>query len=153
MGEDMACNRVHHIGYVTASIATSADEYMRATGLAWDGRIFHDPLQMVRVTFLMSSDHRSAMIELVEPAGRRSPVNAFLRGGGGLHHICLEVDDLTAQIEASRGAGCALVRVPLPAVAFGASKIAWITTPAGQLIELLQRSESSRGLTANSPSE
>ena len=66
-------------------------------------------------------------------------MNRFLAAGGGLHHICLEVADLDVHIEASRAAGCTLVRVPLPAAAFGGRKIAWITTPTGQLIELLQR--------------
>ena len=136
----MSVTRLHHIGYVTASIAGSVEEYTKATGLVWDGAIIHDPLQMVSVAFLGSGVGGSAMIELVEPAGRRSPVNRFLEAGGGLHHICLEVVDLPAHIEASQAAGCTLVRVPLPAVAFGGRKIAWVTTPSGQLIELLQRS-------------
>ena len=136
----MSGNRLHHIGYVTASIAASVEEYTKATGLAWDGIIIHDPLQMVSVAFLGSCDDGSAMIELVEPAGRRSPVNRFLEVGRGLHHVCIEVADLPAHIEASRAAGCTVVRIPLPAVAFGGRKIAWITTPSGQLIEFLQRS-------------
>lgn len=135
----MSPTRFHHAGYVTASIADSVEEYARTTGLVWDGRIIHDPLQMVSIAFLGSSEGGSALIELVEPAGRRSPVNRFLAAGGGLHHICLEVADLGAHIDSSRAAGCTLVRVPLAAVAFGGRKIAWITTPSGQLIELLQR--------------
>ena len=133
----MSASRVHHAGYVTASIAESVDEYVKATGLVWDGKIIHDPLQMVNVTFLGSGDGQ-AMIELVEPAGKRSPVNQFLSAGGGLHHVCMEVSDLAAHIESSRAAGCTLVRVPLPAVAFGGRKIAWMKTASGALIELLQ---------------
>jgi methylmalonyl-CoA/ethylmalonyl-CoA epimerase len=113
--------RLHHAGYVTASIAGSVEEYTKSTGLVWDGRITHDPLQMVSVAFLGSAD--GATIELVEPAGRRSPVNRFLAAGGGLHHVCMEVTDLNAHIEASRADGCTLVRVPLAAVAFGGRKI------------------------------
>jgi methylmalonyl-CoA/ethylmalonyl-CoA epimerase len=132
--------RVHHVGYVTASIADSVNEYASATGLIWDGRIIHDPLQMASVAFLGSSDAGSALIELVEPAGHRSPVRKFLEAGGGLHHICLEVADLPMKIDESRAAGCTLVRVPLPAVAFDGRKIAWIKTRSGQLVELLQES-------------
>lgn len=131
-------SRVHHVGYVTPSIAEWAKKYVAVTGLAWDGRIIVDPLQMVKVAFLASGYQGDAMIELVEPAGRRSPVNRFLASGAGLHHVCLEVVDLGAHISASRTSGCTLVRVPMPAVAFGGRKIAWITTPDGQLIELLQ---------------
>jgi methylmalonyl-CoA/ethylmalonyl-CoA epimerase len=135
----MSGSRLHHVGYVTASIAGSVDEYQKATGLVWDGRTIHDPLQMVSVAFLGCGDDRASMIELVEPAGRRSPVNQFLAAGGGLHHICLEVVDLNSAIQESKRAGCTLVRVPLPAVAFCGRKIAWIRTATGQLIELLQR--------------
>jgi methylmalonyl-CoA/ethylmalonyl-CoA epimerase len=131
-------SRVHHVGYVTASIDEWVNRYAALTGLTWDGRVIADPLQMVKVAFLGSGSEGSAMIELVEPAGRRSPVNRFLASGGGLHHVCLEVVDLTAHISVSQASGCTLVRVPMPAVAFNGRKIAWITTPDGQLLELLQ---------------
>ena len=137
-------SRLLHVGYVTASIAGSIagsmDEYIKATGLSWDGRIIHDPLQKVRVAFLGSGDDNSALVELVEPAGSRSPVNQFLAAAAGLQHISMEVADLSKHIEASRAAGSTLAQVPLPAVAFGGRKIDWITTPAGPLIELLQSS-------------
>lgn len=135
----MKYTRLHHVGYVTASIADSVDEYTKSSGLVWDGRIIHDPLQMVSVAFLSAGDDSAATsIELVEPAGRRSPVNQFLAKGGGLHHICIEVPNLSEHIETSKAAGCTLVRVPLPAMAFDGRKIAWIMTATGQLVELLQ---------------
>lgn len=132
-------SRLHHAGYVVSSISESVPEFQRALSLEWDGRIVHDPLQFVRVTFLPSNDSGAATIELIEPAARRSPVRAFAEAGGGLHHVCYEIDDLQTQIEASQKAGCTLVRIPLPAVAFNGRKIAWITTPGKQLIEFVQR--------------
>ena len=141
----MTQSRVHHVGYVTASIAGCVDRYAAVSGLPWDGRVIADPLQMVKVAFLGSADDDSAMIELVEPAGRRSPVNEFLASRGGLHHVCLEVLDLRAHIEACRAQGCTLVRVPMPAAAFSGRKIAWITTADGQLIELLQSAQTRTG--------
>jgi methylmalonyl-CoA/ethylmalonyl-CoA epimerase len=129
-------SRFHHVGYVVASIDATIAEYRESSGLEWDGLIVHDPLQVVRVTFLGLED--AARIELVEPAGSRSPVNAFLRSGGGLHHVCYEVADLKTHIEHCRGQGCTLVRFPMPAAAFGGRKIAWMITPSQQLFELLQ---------------
>jgi hypothetical protein len=73
---------------------------------------------------------------IFELACRR--VNQFLASGGGLHQICMEVPDFQVHIEASQAACCTLVRVPMPAVAFGGQKIAWITTRNGQLMELLE---------------
>lgn len=129
-------SRVHHAGYVVESIDASIEEYRNSSGLEWDGLVVHDPLQMVRVTFLGSED--ASRIELVEPAGPHSPVNTFLASGGGLHHVCYEVADLTASIEHCRANGCTLVRVPMAAAAFGGRKIAWMVTATQQLFELLQ---------------
>jgi methylmalonyl-CoA/ethylmalonyl-CoA epimerase len=105
-------------------------------GFEWDGYILHDPLQMVRVAFLYPSEDGPG-IELIEPAGHRSPVNEFLSRGGGLHHICLEVQDLMASIGEARRAGSVLVRFPCRAAAFQNRRIAWIRTQHGQLVEFL----------------
>jgi methylmalonyl-CoA/ethylmalonyl-CoA epimerase len=134
----MSRSRLHHVGFVVASIADAIGHYQRSLGVAWDGVVIADPLQMARVTFLPSNLSAEATVELVEPAGRRSPVRAFAEGGGGLHHICYEVPDLAAQLVESEAAGNTLVRVPLPAKAFEGRRIAWVRTPAGALIEYLQ---------------
>lgn len=131
--------RLHHTGYVVKSIAESAEPLARQLSLAWDGNIIHDPLQMVKVTFLPALTGDQAMIELVEPAGPRSPVRQFAEAGGGLHHVCYEVEDLAAQLAASQASGGTLVRVPLRAKAFSGRKIAWILTAQGLLVEYLER--------------
>jgi methylmalonyl-CoA/ethylmalonyl-CoA epimerase len=132
-------SRLHHVGYVVPSISGSVAEYQAALSLGWDGEIVHDPLQMVRVTFLPSNSPETATVELVEPAGPRSPVRKFADAGGGIHHVCYEVDDLKTHLESAQHAGCILVRVPLAAAAFGGRKIAWVKTGTGQLVEFLQR--------------
>lgn len=40
-------------------------------------------------------------IELLEPLGENSPISKFLqkKPSGGMHHICLEVDDIESSIE------------------------------------------------------
>jgi len=80
------------------------------------------------------------LIELVEPAGAESPVQNFLKRGGGLHHLCYEVDSLTAQLQLSRSLGGLIVRQPMPAVAFGGRQIAWVYTADKLLTEYLARS-------------
>jgi methylmalonyl-CoA/ethylmalonyl-CoA epimerase len=66
-------------------------------------------------------------------------VLAFLKRGGGLHHLCYEVDQLDAQLERSRASGGLIVRLPIPAVAFGGRRIAWFYTKEKLLIEYLER--------------
>jgi methylmalonyl-CoA/ethylmalonyl-CoA epimerase len=129
---------LHHIGYVVADIATSAPAFARSLNVAWDGVVTHDPLQFVRVTFLPSGRDHAPLIELVEPAAPRSPVRKFLDAGGGLHHLCYEVPDLGAALKQSTDNGDAVVRVPLPAQAFGNRRIAWIRTSEQLLVELLE---------------
>jgi methylmalonyl-CoA/ethylmalonyl-CoA epimerase len=94
---------------------------------------------MVRVTFIPGSATTEAAIELVEPAGPRSPVTKFLKNGGGLHHVCYEVSDLNAEIQRSKDTGDVMVRVPLPAEAFGGRKIVWFLTASKLLVEYVER--------------
>jgi methylmalonyl-CoA/ethylmalonyl-CoA epimerase len=136
----MSRQRFHHTGYVVASIADTAEPMARALSIGWDGVVIHDPLQFVNVTFLPSNRGNEATVELIEPAGPRSPVRKFAEAGGGLHHVCYEVDDLKAQIAACQEGGATLVRVPLPAKAFYGRKIAWLVTPQKLLVEYLERS-------------
>jgi methylmalonyl-CoA/ethylmalonyl-CoA epimerase len=131
--------RLHHVGYVVASISDSAPKFARSLGLRWDGQVIHDPMQFVKVTFLPANLSTESTIELVEPVGPRSPVRKFADAGGGFHHVCYEVDDLQAQIKHSQSTGATLVRVPLPAQAFGGRKIAWVLTSEKLLVEYLEQ--------------
>ncbi len=130
---------LHHIGFVVGSIEKVVDRFARSLSASWDGQIFADPLQGVRVTFLRSiATPTESLIELVEPAGEKSPVQNFLKRGGGLHHLCYEVDSLTTQLELSRSLGGLVVRRPMPAVAFGGRHIAWVYTTDKLLTEYLE---------------
>jgi len=132
---------LHHIGFVVGSIEKTVDRFARSISAQWDGQIIADPLQGVRITFLRSvASPSESLIELVEPAGAKSPVENFLKRGGGLHHLCYEVDSLTAQLQLSRSLGALIVRQPMPAVAFGGRHIAWVYTADKLLTEYLARS-------------
>ena len=128
----------HHVGFVVASIQDSAPGFATSLDATWDGEIIHDPNQVVRVTFLQSKHPSNPLLELVEPAGEKSPVLSFLQRGGGLHHICYQVDNLEEQLQLSRAAGGLITRPPLPAVAFGGRRIAWVYTKNKLLIEYLE---------------
>ena len=130
--------RLHHLGFVLASIRKSAEEFAHSLCASWDGEIIFDPLQKVHVTFLRGAHDHDALIELVEPAGPDSPVSRFLARKGGLHHVCYEVEDLEAQLAFCKSAGSSLVRKPVPAVAFGGRRIAWVLTKSRLLVEYLE---------------
>src|SRR5438045_3454780 len=84
----------HHIGFVVASIQESIPGFLQSLHAEWNQIVFQDPHQVVRVTFLQSAQAGSPVVELVEPAGEKSPVISFLKRGGGLHHLCYEIDNL-----------------------------------------------------------
>lgn len=128
----------HHVGFVVSSIQEIASGFGLCFGAEWDGRIIHDPSQMVRVSFLHNQPP-APLIELVEPTGRDSPISRFLQTGGGLHHLCYEVDDLEAQLEFSWSVGAVIVKSPTPAVAFAQRRVAWVYTPKTLLLEYLER--------------
>ena len=128
----------HHIGFVLASIQASVQGFLDSMNAEWDGIIFHDPNQLVRVTFLRGRQPNAPLFELVEPAGDKSPVIPFLKRGGGLHHLCYEVENLESQLALSRSQGGLLVRAPLPAVAFEGRRIAWVYTKHKLLLEFLE---------------
>src|ERR1700691_1878383 len=125
----------HHVGFVVASILGSVQGFIDVLQAEWDGAIFHDPNQMVRVTFLRGKHAGSPRLELVEPAAENSPVIPFLKKGGGLHHLCYEIDNLEVQLGLSRAQGAIVVRPPLPAVAFEGRRIAWVYTRNKLLLE------------------
>lgn len=129
----------HHVGYAVASIVDVGKDFARSIGANWNGEIIHDPLQEARVTFLRCGGPETPAIELIEPAGGKSPLHKFVSKGGGLHHVCYEVDGLDKELEQSRAAGCLVVKNPLPAVAFGGRRIAWVYTRQKLLIEYLER--------------
>lgn len=130
---------VHHLGFVVSSISAVAEEFAASMSARWDGKVIHDPLQRVRVTFLSPADSRNPVFELVEPASEVSPVSNFLKKRGGLHHVCYEIDDLESGLREARRAGVVIVAPPTPAVAFDGRRIAWVCSKSRLLVELLER--------------
>ena len=130
---------LHHLGFVVKSISTVADEFAASISARWDGEIIHDPIQRVRVAFFSPVHSANPVYELVEPASEDSPVADFLKKRGGLHHVCYEVTDLDAALEAARSTGWAIASSPARAVAFEGRRIAWIFSKTRLLMELLER--------------
>ena len=129
----------HHVGFVVGSIQSTAGAFATSLGAEWDGVIVHDPKQTVRVSFFQSKQRGDPLFELIEPVGDSSPVASFAKRGGGLHHVCYVVDSLEQKLEESRAQRSLIVRSPVPAVAFGGRRIAWIYTRQKLLIEYLER--------------
>jgi len=133
-------HRLHHVGFAVDSIQAIAQSFARSIGAEWDRKIIEEPSQGVRVTFLCPASKTGPLVELVEGTGEDSPVANFLKKkGGGLHHLCYEVPALEKELERSRSQGGLIVKGPLPAVAFGGRRIAWVYTTHRLLLEYLEQ--------------
>jgi methylmalonyl-CoA/ethylmalonyl-CoA epimerase len=130
---------LHHVGYVVSSIAESIERWQTAVSPISTSETFDDPIQRARVIFLDLPPDGGVKLELIEPLGSDSPVAKFDQKGGGLHHLCFEVDDVEEQIRKMRVLKAMLIRQPKPAVAFGGRRIAWMQTRERLLVEYLER--------------
>jgi methylmalonyl-CoA/ethylmalonyl-CoA epimerase len=93
-------------------LAIAVDDLERALGFWRDGlglEVTHEAReegQGVEVAFLPVGE---AAVELVRPLDGNSGVAKFIeRRGGGIHHMCLEVDDLDAALTRLREHGVRL---------------------------------------------
>ena len=86
--------RLNHVAIAVPDLDAAVRTY--AEGLGATVSAPRDlPEHGVRVAFV---DLPNAKIELLEPLGAGSPLASFLERnpGGGMHHLCFEVEDLPA---------------------------------------------------------
>ena len=98
------------------------------------------PDQEAVVAFLPAGE---AEIELVKPTAEESGVARYLaKRGPGLHHLCLEVDDLEATLGRLRKLGIRLVN-PEPVIGTAGKRIAFIHPESthGVLVELYETTQ------------
>jgi methylmalonyl-CoA mutase C-terminal domain/subunit len=140
--------RVDHIGIVVHSIAETGRFYERAFGLHHEAPEAL-PANGVTVAFITVG---ATCIELVEPLGEDSPAARFLqRRGEGLHHIALEVGDVTHALAMARRAGFTPIDAQPRPGAHG-TRIAFLhpRDAHGVMIELVE-SPASRSPTTRAP--
>ena len=142
---------LHHVGVAVADLDQALVFYQAAFAFELVSGPFVDPVQRVRVCFLKNPGDRGTLLELICPAEPDSPVTRFLEKGVGAYHICYEVSDLEGTLDHMRSAGCLVLGVPQPAVAFMGRRIAWCFLPTKQLVEFVESRLSDSDLPAAGP--
>ena len=113
--------RLNHIGFVVRNISEFS-ELFGALGLREVTKPEPDPLQKVIACFMATQCDSDVYIELIEPSEDHSPVSNFLKKrGGGLHHICFEVDDLEKTVQDLEERGFNFVVRPVDCVGYDRS--------------------------------
>ena len=89
--------RLNHVVIVVPSVAAAAAIYRGTLGATVSAP---QPLPAHGVTVVFVT-LPNTKIELLEPLGENSPIRGFLdrNPAGGMHHICLEVEDIRAALD------------------------------------------------------
>ncbi len=129
--------KINHLGIATKSLDEALKFWSDALGLEnVHTEIVED--QKVRVAMLPIGESR---IELLEPTSEDSPISKFLekRGGGGIHHIAVEVDDINAALAKLKAQGVRLIDSE-PRIGAEGCLVAFVhpSSAGGVLLELVQ---------------
>jgi len=128
--------KIDHIAIVVRSIEEALQVYEGALGLELTD-VKEVPEQAVTVAFLPVGESK---IELVEPLTTDGGVARFLeKRGEGLHHICLEVDDIEAALQDLAAQGIRLIDEQPRQGAHGRVAFLHPKSAHGVLIELIEK--------------
>ena len=127
---------LHHTGLLVRDTARAAT-YYRQMGYRIESEAIDDPIQTARVLFLRIPG-TTHWLELVAPLGPESKLNNAIAKGGGLHHLCYEVDDINQALAFFRAAGSLVISEPVSAIAFPGRRIAWTMDRQRLLVELVE---------------
>ena len=98
--------RIDHVAILLPELADGTSFWVDALGLPLE-KIEEIPEQQVKIALLSVGDSH---IELLEPTDDASGVAGYLqKRGPGLHHICLEVDDIEETIARLKEANVPLI--------------------------------------------
>lgn len=142
--------RLNHIGIIVDNIERFR-ELFRTIGLQESTDPVPDPIQKVSGAFIDVGFENNVHIELLEPTDETSPVINFLRKkGGGLHHLCFEVEDIDEKTKELLNKGFKMVSPPVECIAYDenfkrecakSTKIAFFMVSDRMLIELLEKGQ------------
>ena len=127
---------IHHVAVVVADLQASLAFWRDALGM--ELRALREvPAEQAQVAFLPTS---GAEVELVLPTTSDSGIARYLaKRGPGMHHICLEVDDVAAMLQQLKTRGIRLIN-DQPQAGSEGRKYAFVhpESTGGVLVELYQ---------------
>jgi len=127
--------KINHVAIVVRDIEESLKFWEFALGLELH-HVEDVPSQASKVAFIPIGDSE---IELVQPTTEDSGMAAYLeKRGEGMHHLCIEVDDIEAKIKEPKDAGVRLINDT--AQVLPGRKMAFIhpKSASGVLVELYE---------------
>jgi methylmalonyl-CoA/ethylmalonyl-CoA epimerase len=131
-----------HVSIVVPDLAAAVERLERVYGLTAEAPQVNEQ-QGVRLAYVVLPN---AKIELMEPSRTDSPIAKFLERNpsGGIHHFCLNVDDVDAATAALAGSGARVLGDGRPQRNVHGERIAFVHPKdfLGALVELEQHTGS-----------
>ncbi|MAH83702.1 MAG: methylmalonyl-CoA epimerase [Rhodospirillaceae bacterium TMED8] len=99
--------RLNHVAIAVPDLKMASASYKNTLG-AIVSSPRDEPEHGVRIVFV---DLPNTKIELLEPFGDESPIQAFLdkNPSGGMHHVCFEVDDILSARDKLKKEGARII--------------------------------------------
>jgi methylmalonyl-CoA epimerase len=131
--------RIDHVAIIVRNLEQALAFYRDTLGIE-PSEVKDVPTEQVRIAFLPLGGPGGSEIELIEPTTNDSSLTRFLeKRGEGLHHICLEVDDIDAALAEMREKGVPMLDQQPRIAAEGRAIFLHPKGTSGVLLELLQK--------------
>ncbi|HZO70617.1 MAG TPA: methylmalonyl-CoA epimerase [Ktedonobacteraceae bacterium] len=131
--------RIDHVAIIVRNIEQALAFYRDTLGIT-PGEIRDVPSEQVRIAFLPLGGPGGSEIELIEPTTPDSSLVKFLeKRGEGLHHICLEVDDIDAALQEMQEKGAPVLDKEPRIAAEGRAIFLHPKGTNGVLLELIEK--------------
>jgi len=132
--------RIDHVAIIVRDIEQALVFYRDTLGIV-PGVIKEVPTEQVRIAFLPMGGPGGSEIELIQPTTPDSSLAKYLeKRGEGLHHICLEVDDIDVALAEMQEKGAPVLDKQPRIAAEGRAIFIHPKAANGVLLELVERS-------------
>jgi acyl carrier protein len=132
---DLGVSGINHFGLATNNLEEALYFMLQIPG----SRLLRGPgdnhVQQVRYAFV---DTGRGVIELLEPLSQESPINRIVAAGGGVYHVCLEVESIDAVEKHLAHRERSWVVAPIPDPAFDGRRIGFVLDENLGLVEFVE---------------
>jgi len=131
--------RIDHVAIIVRDIEQALTFYRDTLGIV-PSEIKEVPSEQVRIAFLPMGGPGGSEIELIEPTTAGSSLTKYLeKRGEGLHHICLEVDNIDTALQEMKDKGAAVLDEQPRVAAEGRAIFLHPKGTNGVLLELIEK--------------
>ena len=132
--------RIDHVAIIVRNIEQALAFYRDTLGIE-PSEVKDVPTEQVRIAFLPMGGPGGSEIELIEPTTPDSSLSKFLdKRGEGLHHICLEVENIDAALQEMKDKNAPVLDSQPRIAAEGRAIFLHPKGTNGVLLELIEKS-------------